>query len=253
VKADWVSAIVHHVQAYDNGATPPTCVGADLKPNTDILVVRRVSTCEAGAAGCLAAAAGKPYIQVARCATEVAVPANYYEVGLSGTQPFLRHARNCTTVAGLRQYFVRIYYISTDNGSGSAIPTLKRVEMNDTSTGWVTTPMVEGIDQLQFEYGIDTDGDGDPDGYTADPNNFNPAGCVGCTAVNNWANVMTVRIHLLARNIEPSVNYTDPKTYTLGRDAAGSVISVIPADAYRRHAYHSLVRIVNAAERRDTP
>jgi type IV pilus assembly protein PilW len=259
--ADWNSAIPFHVVGYDNGASKPTCVGSDIKPNTDVLVVRRVSTCEAGAAGCGAVAGGKPYIQVSRCVNEVGMlPAlnNLYEIGLSGTQAFTRTQRDCTTRAALRQYYTRIYYISTDNGAATPlpIPTLKRLEFDDTTSAWVTTPLVEGIEEFQLEYGIDIDGDGDPDGYTADPNTFNPAGCVGCTPTNNWANVMTVRIHLLARNIEPSVNYTDPKTYTLGRDAANAVISVTPSGAdatYRRHAYASLVRIVNAAERRDTP
>ena len=260
---DWVSSIPFHVVGYDNGGggAQPTCVGADLKANTDIVVIRRVSTCEAGIAGCTGVINGKPYIQVSRCSTEVGLlPAqnNLYEFGLSGTQGFTRRQRDCATAATLRQYYTRIYYISTDNGANppSNVPTLKRLDYNDTTNAWVVSPMVEGIEELQLEYGIDTDGDGDPDGYTADPNTFNPPGCVGCTPTNNWANVMTVRIHLIARNIEASVNYTDSKTYTLGRNAAGAPITVAYAgtDAtYRRHAYNSLVRIVNPAERRDTP
>jgi type IV pilus assembly protein PilW len=250
---DWKSSIAHHVYGYDNGAGAPGCIPADLKAGTDILVVRRVSTCEAGVAGCAAAVNGKPYIQVARCATEVAVTTNAFEMGVSGTAPFTRTQRDCATRASLRQYYVRIYYISTDNGAGVNVPTLKRLDFNDTTDAWVTTPLVEGIEEFQVEYGIDADGDGDPDGYTATPATFNPAGCGTCTPVHNWASVMAVRIHLLARNLEASVNYTDPKTYTLGRDATGTVISVTPGGAFRRHAYGGLVRVVNPAERRDTP
>jgi len=150
---------------------------------------------------------------------------------------------------------VRIYYISNNNGAATplAIPTLKRLDFNAATNAWVQTPLVEGIEQLQLEYGIDTDGDGDPDVYAADPSTVTIAGCATCTSVNNWSNVITVRIHLLARNIDPSPNYTDPKTYTLGLDKTGTAIAVTPADAYRRHAYAGLVRIVNPAERRDTP
>ncbi len=247
---DWVAAIPHHIQGYDNGALAPGCIPADLKANTDVLVVRRVSTCVAGAVGCAVAANGRPYIQVARCAAEVAVPANAYELGLRGTAPFARTQRNCAGVAGLREYLVRIYYVSDNNGAGSAVPTLKRLDFNATANAWVQSPLVEGIEEFQVEYGIDTDNDGDPDVYNANPSTF---ACAGCTAGSNWANVLTARVHLIARNIEPSVNYTDPKTYTLGRDAAGAVVSVAPGGAFRRHAYSGLIRLVNPSDRRDTP
>jgi type IV pilus assembly protein PilW len=247
--ADWTSAIPLHLQAYDNGAGAPGCVPASRKANTDVLVVRRADTCEAGTAGCPAVVAGTPYFQVAKCATES--PVTPFVIGLQGTAAFTLHMRNCTTGAGLREYLVRIYFISTDNGAGQNVPTLKRLDFN--GAGFTETPLVEGIEELNIEYGIDNDGDGAPDAYTADPTTYIAAGCGACSAAQNWSNVMTARIHLLARNIETSPNYVDSKTYSLGRDAAGIPVTVTPADAYRRHAYSGLVRVVNAAERRDTP
>jgi type IV pilus assembly protein PilW len=71
--------------------------------------------------------------------------------------------------------------------------------------------------------------------------------------VNNWANVVAVRINLLARNGEASPGFTDAKTYTLGLDAAGAPITYTPNDAYHRHAYSTLVRVVNVSQRRETP
>jgi type IV pilus assembly protein PilW len=172
-------------------------------------------------------------------------------IGLQGTAAFTLHMRNCTAGAGLREYLVRIYFISTDNGAGQNIPTLKRLDFN--GAGFTETPLVEGIEELNIEYGIDNDGDGAPDAYTANPTTYTAAGCGACSAAQNWSNVMTARIYLLARNIDTSPNYVDSKTYSLGRDAAGTPVTVTPADAYRRHAYSGLVRVVNAAERRDTP
>ena len=249
---DWITAIPHHVQGYDEGVGVPGCIPADRKANTDVVVIRRVSTCEADTATCVASAASKPYIQVSRCSAEVAksIAPDAYELGLKGTAPFLRHMRNCTATASLRQYIARIYYVSDDNGSGAPIPTLKRLDFNDLTNAWVVSPMVEGIDQLQLEYGLDTDGDGDPDVYSADPSTY---ACAGCTAGSNWANVTTARVHVLARNTEASVNYTDTKTYTLGRTAGGAANTYTPGGNFRRHAYSGLVRIVNAAGRRDTP
>lgn len=251
VPQDWRDAIRVHVFGYDNGVGAPACIPANLKPNTDILVVRRVATCEAGVAGCAALVAGAPYIQASRCSDQIAATA--YRLGLHGSTTWDMMKKNCDPAVTTTQrlYVVHIYYIATDNGNGSPIPTLTRLDFN--GAAFTTLPMVEGIEEFQLEYGIDIDDDGTPDGYGADPNTFTIAGCTTCTAINNWTDVMTVRINLLARNIDESPRYTDTKTYTIGRDAAGADYNVTPGGAYRRHAYTGLVRVVNAAERRDTP
>jgi type IV pilus assembly protein PilW len=79
------------------------------------------------------------------------------------------------------------------------------------------------------------------------------AGCAACAPLDNWNNIVTVRVNLLARNIDTSPNYTDTKTYTIGRDAGGADIEITPGGAYRRHAYTGLVRVVNVAQRREVP
>ena len=235
---DWIAAIQLHLQGYDNGAGAPACLPA-LQAGTDVLVVRRVKTCVAGVAGCEAATAGKPYIQVSLCNTEMT--ATPYVLGLQGTANFNLTIRGCATAAGLRQYLVHIYFISTNNGAGQNVPTLKRMEL--TGAGWVETPLVEGIERLNIEYGIDTNGDGNPDAYTANP-----------ASVADWSNVVTARFHILARNIDASPGYTDNKTYNLGLNAAGAAVTYTPGgDPFRRHVYSGLVRIVNPAGRRDTP
>lgn len=248
--AVWAAAFGLHVQGYDNGAGfPADCSFPNLKPNTDILVVRHVSTCEAGVGTCPAAQNGAPYIQLAKCSTET--PTTPYVFGLYGTAAYNLHLRDCATLAGIRQYYVRMYYISTDNGANPAvaIPTLKRRDF--TGSGFVDTPLVEGIEEMNVEYGIDVDGDGLPDGYSTDPSLYTCA--TGCNALANWTNVVTARVYLLARNIDPSPGYTDTKTYSLGNDAAGDPVTVTPGGAYHRHLYTTLVRIVNPAQRRETP
>ena len=265
----WARAISVGIQGYDNGASAPTCMPSGVKPGTDILVVRRAGTCEAGTAGCDAAVNGLPYLQVSRCSPEnvggvgTSTP---YKLGIRGgtvvgqqivagiiaLPNFDLKLRNCSTVGGIRRYYVRIYFISTDNGNGVAIPTLKRLDF--TGSGFTVTPLVEGIEELNIEYGIDTDGDGNPDFYNTDPTTFTNGGaCATCNPYNNWFNVVTARVSLLARNIEASPNYTDTKTYTIGRDAAGADVTVTPGGAYRRHAYSGLVRVVNVAQRREAP
>jgi type IV pilus assembly protein PilW len=244
--AHWSKALNFHLRGYDNGAGVPACVPATLKAGTDVMVVRRVKSCVAGAAGCEAAAAGKPYLQVSMCDTEMA--ANPFVVAL-GAGAFPLRTRDCATAAGRRQYLVRIYFVSTNNGAGQSVPTLKMMELD--GGAMVETPLVEGIEEFSIEYGIDTNGDGTTDAYTADPTAY---ACAGCTPESNWRNVVTVQLYILARNTELSPGYNDDKTYTLGRDAAGNPLIKGPFnDGYRRHMYTGLVRIANVAGRRDTP
>jgi type IV pilus assembly protein PilW len=247
--ADWAAMIPVGLQGFDNGSGAPGCLPGTVVPNTDILVVRRVSTCEAGVAGCAAAVAGQPYIQVSKCSTESA--ATPYVIGLQGTATFNLHTKDCATLAGLRQYIVHIYYINSDNGQGVNIPTLFRLEFD--GANFNPTPLVEGIEQLNIEYGIDYDGDGQADAYTANPSTFAGCGTYACTAMANWSNVVSARINLLARNTDASPNYTDTKTYYLGNDATGAPVSVTPGGAYHRHEYASAVRAINISARREHP
>lgn len=242
--ANWNTWIPLHVQGFDNGASfnktaTAGCALADQKANTDILLIRRARTCLATAADCGVAVTDSPYVQVSLCATETTT----HRLGIQGTATFDLKQKDCTTTANLRQYYVRIYYISTNNGLGQNIPTLKRLELSGTDcTGtppcWITTPLVEGIEEFNVAYGIDSNGDGAPESYSASP-----------ASVADWMNVMSVQFHVLARNPEQSPGYTQSKTYDLGLGAAPITL----ADGYRRHVYSTLVRINNPAGRRDKP
>jgi type IV pilus assembly protein PilW len=104
--------------------------------------------------------------------------------------------------------------------------------------------LVEGIENLQVDYALDPDGDGTPEGaYVEEP--ATPAA---------WANVVAVRINVLARNLEPSAE-ADTKVYDMG--ARGTVTSTVGGGtldpAYKRHVYNAVIRVVNPSARRETP
>lgn len=263
--SDWNTAIPVHLQGYDDsGFTSANCPLTNLKAGTDVLVVRRVRTCVAGAADC-SATPERPYFQVSLCATDPGTGAlgtdKHALALLPGDAAFSFRKKACgTTVADKRQYYVHVYYISTDNGAGQTIPTLNRyqLEVSGGAAQWRSYPIVEGIEALNLEYGIDQDGDGAPDVYTADPNDYPVGGCAATSCkLNNWMNVVTVQMHLLARNLEASSDYSDTKTYNLGVDKNGAAVAVTPVgptdNKYRRHVYSGLVRIANISNRRDRP
>jgi len=148
----------------------------------------------------------------------------------------------------LRNFLVQVYFVSPSNnttvvvpGSGCAvgdcIPTLKRYELDPTTHVFVVTPLVEGIEYMQVDYGLDTGTDGAPDSYVAAP-----------TAAQ-WPNVVAVRMNILARNNEPTQSYTDTKTYTLGIAGTFGPFN----DHYKRHTYTQFIRLTNPAGRREQP
>lgn len=229
-----------HIQGANDGAGLPGCI-SDVKDSTDVVVIRRASTCTSNnpaEANCDAFSAGTPYLQVSGCNSDPpnsAGSARRYSLSTNAASLTLNKV-DCTTTASVRRFRTHIYFVANNNLSGDGIPTLKRAELG--ADGFSIVPLVEGIEQLQFEYGIDTTaspGDGVPDSYTAAP-----------IAVSDWWNTMAVRVYLLARNEMQSGAYTDKKTYALGNTTLGPF-----NDHYRRSAYSATVKLANPAGRRE--
>ncbi len=239
------AALTLSIQGVDNASAVPSCL-SDVRTGTDILVIRRASTCVAGSTGCTAFSAGHPHIQVSRCASESAV-ARFKLSALASDLD--RTNRDCNTAAAVHRFLARIYFIANNNLPGDGIPTLKRAELS--GIGWNIEALVEGIENLQIDYGVDTDGNGAPEQYTSTPGSYGGCTTAACQ-VRNWGDVTAVKLNLLARNLEPTPGHSDAKTYVLGLDDAGAERTVGPfADGFRRHSYSSVVRPNNIAGRRE--
>ena len=224
----------------DPTGTLPSCV-PDHVNGTDILVLRSARTTSIPAAN---AVANGYYTQVSLCSTET----TSFQLATSG---FNLTQSDCTTASPIRQFQTRIYFISpcrlgTGTGgacqtSDAALPTLKRVELGP--TGWTLAPLVEGIEDMQLEYGLDTDSP--PDGSA---NNFTASPAATGTA---WASAVAIRVHLLARNVDATPGFIDTKTYLLGKNANGTDNNIAPGGAFKRHQFTGLVRIVNVSQRQE--
>ena len=241
---DLLDAMPLHVQGVNNAAVTPTCL-ADLKADTDIVVVRRVSTCVAGSADCDAFLANAPHFQASLCtpsdgsgtelahsaSTNAEFAAHHFAFSIVPAD-FTRRKTSCgATTADIRRYLVHIYFIANNNEAGDGIPTLKRAEIG--ANGFAVTPLVDGIENMQVQYGIDTTSDGVPDGYTSTP-----------ASVKDWRQAVSARVHLLARNTVTTPGYTDTRTYTLGDETIAA-----PKDGYKRHVYSTAVQFVNPSWR----
>jgi type IV pilus assembly protein PilW len=248
------------VQGYDSPGTTTgllSCINtANHVPGTDILVVRRV---EPATLTIAQAASATVYLQSGLTASGLEF-AKKLGTGAGATGTFTLYNKDGTTPAPLRKFLVHIYFVSpcsvmsnestcrsTDDG-GKPIPTLKMKELS-ASGAMTTTALVEGIENMQIDYGIDTTGDGSPDGQFV----------ATTAAVADWANLVALRVHLLARSTESSAGYVDPKTYSMGYDSAAAVQTVTPATdaygnnvrSYKRRLFSQLIRVVNPSARRD--
>lgn len=263
------------VYGYPGGASNATIAAAvpclpsagspasDRKVGTAVLVVRRVTTDTTPAAS---AVNGLTYLQVSRCPNDP--PATPFVLASTGAANFTLQQKDCLAAnpAPLRQYLTRIYFVSSCNiygagktlcdataDNGSPVPTLKMVEFFNGQQTLV--PLVEGIEDLQFDFGLDNAGnDGAPDEYSTAP------------AAADWDNVVVVRANLLARNTEPTAGYVDPKTYTLGgagavdpcalnpfSGAASTAVEIANCRSFLRHVYSEMTRVENVSGRREQP
>jgi len=274
--SSWTAAIRTNrlgipVQVHSTQPSGCDSVITNRKSGTDILVVRHVDTCVAGATGCEAETSGKLYFQASRCESD----ATPYVLGTSGHT--LRE-RNCVDIAPKRRFLSHVYYIRDYAvTAGDGIPTLVRSEL-DLESGAVqaraAVALIEGIEGFRVELGVDRISDdgtdiidlsSDTDPYRqavawADDEVLNSptnrgdgvpdefVHCSGACTVDRLINVVAVKLHLLVRSLSSSPGYVDGKTYTLG----GQTIAAA-SDGFKRHVFSTVVRLNNVSGRRETP
>lgn len=213
------------VLGYDSGSIPGSCTAVTgAQANSDVLVVRHANTCTAGSANCDGGTDTGPHIQVSGC---TATPEAAYVIDSSA---FPLRDKDCTTTAARRKVVSNIYYVKNN--------TLMRVALIN-GDYQAAQPLIDGIEALRFEYGIDSSGDGSPDSYVS---------CAPCT-LDQLSDIVAVKIHVLARNLEATPGYTDSKSYQLGATPAIAAAG----DGFKRHVFSSTVRLVNPSGRREVP
>jgi type IV pilus assembly protein PilW len=213
----------------------PGCI-SDRRAGTSMLTLRRVDFAPVPVASLPAGV----YLQVSTCRAD---PTNKPFVVDSSAAAMDLRLRNCTDVAPARRVLVRTYFIECpgDCGAGT-VPRLTRAEL--TPAGDIAlTPLVDGIENLQFEYGFDTDNDGLPDRYR-----IGLSGVAGA-ADNDWSNVVAVRLYLIARSQNTVAGHVDAMTFDLGLNGAQAAAG----DGFRRHIHTTLVRVMNVAGWREIP
>lgn len=112
------------------------------------------------------------------------------------------------------------FYVSDPDGDGNA--SLFQVISTN-----APTELVEGVENMQISYGIDTDNDEAVDQY------------IGAGAVTNWDKVISARINLLVRTLEQNL-VTKAQTYSFNGNAP-----VQAADKRIRAAFSRTISLRN--------
>lgn len=201
------------------------------KVGSGFLAVRRAASCASGAAGC-DVANDHFHLQVNACFVPdddsailpgaIAVDHNLDDLVMT--------QRDCATEAPEYRFMSRVYYVNADDQ-------LIRADLEgNTSFDYVDTVLAEDVEMMRFEYGLDTDNDGQ-----VDTNTNVPSG-------TQWADVAMIRVSLVVRSSTPSTGYADERVYTIG----GASYDVPAAfQEHRREVYTRTVSLRNVAGRRE--
>jgi len=203
-----------------------TACTTNRRSGTEALVVRRVAV-DATNIASLAAGGQQFYLQDSFCSTDV-LPFAFAKASASlGLK-----ARDCAAVNSARAWVERIYFVASCNrcgAGGDSSPTLKRAEL--VGNAWEVTALVDGVESMRFDFGVDTTGDGQPDSF------------VDAASVTDWGQVMAVKAHLLTRSLDKTATLQQSETAQSFK--LGGVVVNTTADGYLRRAYSQTVRIVN--------
>jgi len=225
------------VRGYGSGEAVP-CL-ANRQAGTDALVARRLDVFPVDPAG-LPAGNAQHYVQYSFCETDPAMTPLVIDTRASA---FTLQNRACTTANRVRPYVSRIYFVASCSRCGTGgdtIPTLKRVDL--VGGQLVETALVEGVETLRIEYGLDTDGNGSADVYRTALDAAGPASL--------WQNVVTLKLHFIVRSSDAVLgkNLAAAQTFELG--GAGTVTTA--NDGFARRAYTSTIQLINPSSARET-
>jgi hypothetical protein len=146
-------------------------------------------------------------------------------------QDLLRIADNAQ--ASLWEAVAKIFYIrnySDPDNHNDGLPTLCMEEL--VKEAMLTRCMVEGVENLQLELGVDTDGDRVVNRY------------LGPAQITGHEGAVSARVHLLVRSVYTVAGLRESRTYRLGQRQVS-----VAGDGYLRRVFSTTVQLRNLTRR----
>lgn len=229
----WIFKISEGIRGYEGAATSPLpsgCIAntADYLPNSDAFVVRHAGG--TFASGAVASTTGTDiWVRTTIAGTAAIMPGA--SIPAADTNGVYNYPYD------LEAYFIRPCSVragtacaATDDG-GKPIPTLVRLALDGNVLK--EQALVSGVEQMQIEYGVDSNADTNADFY---------ATATAIDTANQWSKVASVRISLVMRSDQRG-KIADTTTYTL---PGGYSHTPTTADRnYTRKVFTRLIQIRN--------
>jgi type IV pilus assembly protein PilW len=218
--AAWALDLSHPVEGSDAYNLPCAADGG-AQADSDVVTVRRATV------DAQAPEVGRVQIQTTRVNgllfKDGAVPAGF-DAATSETHSLL----------------VNSYYVSADSELIPGVPTLRRktLTMVGGAPDIVDLEVAPGVENMQLQFGIDTDLDNAVDRYV------NPGAAILDpldAAYLPDARIMTARIWLVIRSVDPEFGIVDDRDYR-----PGNVVLGVPDDNFRRLQVSKTILLRNA-------
>jgi type IV pilus assembly protein PilW len=242
-QAGWTALSNAGIGGYEGAASSPmqSCIpNANYLPNSDVVLVRYASADPDTTAEATGASSSNIYLRVSvgrrgeilAGGDITSLPSDLYDASDPDADGVFNYPYR------IFAYFVRPCsapgtdkVCNTADDVGDGIPTLVRLALNGDELD--EEDVVEGVEQMQVLYGVNTDGDleGNADRYFTADN------------VPNWDNVVSVRLSLLVRNPEIDVAANDTNAYQM----AGGFNYTPPVSdrQYTRKLFNNVIQIRN--------
>ncbi|RLA50940.1 MAG: hypothetical protein DRR42_11720 [Gammaproteobacteria bacterium] len=211
-----------------NKGTILNCLPAEIKSGTDIFTVKRSS--------------GEPTLKNGVYKTGVtAATSNQWYLKFENYGDTKSWQNGSTAITGTEatedskvdfwEFYTQVFFIRNYSiASVDAIPTLCVARL--VGSAMATDCLVEGVEDMQIEFGIDEDSDGTPNRFMDNPSDA------------DITDAVVARIYLLLRGTSEIAGYTNDKTYNLGQKS----ITIDPddKDRYLRRVMTTTVQMRNA-------
>jgi prepilin-type N-terminal cleavage/methylation domain-containing protein len=239
----WTGNLTEGIRGFDGAAVLPAALTScftNYLPNTDAFVVRYASADGLVTDANVGAGANATTFFVRSSAErrgEVFKGSDGIPAGLAAQDGTYNYP-----------YAVELYYIkctflngaTCDEADPLDIPTLTRLRLSNTGA-MTEEELIENVEQMQIEYGIDTNSDNAPDLYAT-------ATEIDAMATSRWPNVVSTRISVVARSNTRDASFTEAVNYTL----AGGYVHQTSSSAlfgevqqFRRRVYTHTIQIRN--------
>ena len=238
----WITDFKTAIRGFEGASTvsgvglPAGCIAtSDYVPDSDVLVLRYANTSEAVRSADLGKTSNPDNADTVfiRTSIERGSMAILGSAGIPASIPDEDGTYNFPYAFEL--YYLRKCSKKSAGVCSDNIPTLTRLRLSSDSASapaLIEEAVAENIEQVQFNYGRDTNGDGDADRY-------DPARDLSTA---DWAQVVDVQISLVARAGQNDQKFADSSSYAL----LDYVFTPASADQYfHRKQYDRIIQIRN--------